>query len=202
MAKKLILIILVIVIIGGGGYWFYLKSIADQSESNSVAVLDDQLNNNDQKENDDEFLGWSLYIDEKTGTQFSYPAEFGTKVWHPKFWPPRLTVVSTDLDPVRNGCPNFPADATKDTIVLNGTTYDRYKESNGGVGSLYDNYCYVTVKGDEFYVLYFLIWSHLGCGNGQCGAICGAPEEAECRSLDRIAAYEKPIEKMVGSLKF
>jgi hypothetical protein len=68
-----------------------------------------------------------------------------------------------------------------------------------GAGNLYQEYCY-EVKGEErSFVVDVVIRSHAGCGDGQCGAYCGTPNERECRELDRHAAYEDPLEKMMGT---
>lgn len=148
-------------------------------------------------------LGWLTYKDAAVGLEFKYPADFGANVWHPQFWPPKASVWPVSQDP-KNGCPDelSAENHTETNISIGGKNYTLIKGEGIGAGSLYDVYCYITRSGEKNFVLYFSVWSHSGCGMGNCGAYCGTQFETECRNLDRAEQIEKPIAKIVSTFKF
>jgi|GEM_PF-654432 len=147
---------------------------------------------------------WKTYQDQQNGVSFQYPETFGANVWRTQSWPPKLTVVPIGQDPVQVGCPDVYSDlanSVKQYIVINNLNYSFWRNDSPGAGSLYTGYCYVTQKNQKYYVLYFVIWSHLECGNGSCGAYCGTQFENECRQLDRVKDIDQPIQLIVSTLK-
>ena len=147
--------------------------------------------------------GWKQYDDATTSLSFQYPEQFGANVWRPQFWPPKVIVIPGTLDPLLNGCQtDLEEKPVEQTKTLAGTTYTEWTSSGIGAGSLYNSYCYVATKNDKNYIFSFLIQSHSGCGDGNCGAYCGTPNETECKNLDRHAAYEQPIDDIVATAKF
>jgi len=150
----------------------------------------------------DETANWKVYKDEKNSFEFKYPEIFGANVWHSQFWPPQVSVFPVEEDAAKEGCPDIPADSQEEKVTINNINYSLKKGEDAGAGSLYSSYCYIAQKNQKNYVLYFVIWSHLGCGNGSCGAYCETQFETECKNLDRIKDIEKPIEKIVSTFKF
>ncbi|MDD2646980.1 MAG: hypothetical protein PHV78_03840 [Patescibacteria group bacterium] len=144
---------------------------------------------------------WLTYLDNINGTTFRYPATFGANVWRAQSWPPKLTIVQSSQDALKIGCPELPTGSVEQDVTINKISYQFWKGSDAGAGSLYNTYCYVAQKHQKFYVLYFVVWSHLGCGDGSCGAYCETQFETECRNLDRTITINQPIELMVSSLK-
>lgn len=149
----------------------------------------------------DETANWKVYKDEQTGAEFKYPENFRANVWRAHIWPPKLTVIPIAESPTEKGCSGTQLDSGK-TKTINGIDYVLFIGSDVGAGSLYGDYCYVTKKDQNYYVLDFVIWSHTGCGDGGCGAYCETQFEMECKNLDRADMIEKPIEKIVSTLKF
>jgi hypothetical protein len=136
------------------------------------------------------------------GVSFSYPNNFGKHVWRAQSWPPKLTIIQNSQDTLKIGCPELPVSSSVEKeVTINNISYQFWKGSDAGAGSLYNTYCYVTQKNQKFYVLYFVVWSHLGCGGGNCGAYCGTQFENECKNLDRAVTIDQPIELMVSSFK-
>jgi hypothetical protein len=148
--------------------------------------------------------GWLTYSESQNNLQFKYPASFGANVWHAQFWPPKASVVPLGQDPVAVGCPTLTdgEPVTTTQLKINSIDYTLRTSSDVGAGQLYTSYCYVAQKNQKSYVLYFVIWSSNGCGNGNCGAYCDTPTEAECKSLDRSTMIEKPIETIASTFKF
>lgn len=189
---KYLLIVLAAAVIVGGSILIYTK--------NSVKEMISLFQFSSPKKS--ETSNWKSYKNEKSGFQFKYPENFGANVWRPQFWPPQAAVVPIGQDPLKNGCPTILPDAQENKIKINNIDYSLFKSEDAGAGSLYTSYCYIAEKGQKNYLLYFVIWSHLGCGNGGCGAYCGTEHETECMNLDRASAVEKPIEKIVSTFKF
>lgn len=153
---------------------------------------------------EDETTDWETYRNEEYGFEIKYPENFGANVWKPLFWPPTTTVVPLNEDPVKKGCPDFPVGiqgATENEVRINNIDYTFYRGSEGAMGSSYTNYCYVAPKGQNYYIVYFVIRSATGCGNN-CGTYCGTQYEAECKNLDRAKDIEKPIEKIISTFRF
>gem|GEM_PF-3106629 len=49
--------------------------------------------------------GWLTYTG--NGIEFQYPGTFGANVWRAVTWPPTVTAVPADKDPVAFGCPKL-----------------------------------------------------------------------------------------------
>lgn len=150
-------------------------------------------------------IGWSVYMDPEKRFSFMYPDSFGSTVWRvTTHWPPAPKVFATSTEAaILAGCPQLESPrATSTGVTTTGDTYTIYKSSGVGAGSLYANSCFVFEKGNEQYVGNILIQSHTGCGNDQCGAYCGTPNEAECRAQDYKKDIEKPIKEIINSFSF
>lgn len=152
----------------------------------------------------DDISSWETYINQEYGFEFKYPSSFGANVWKTFFWPPVATVVSISSDPIQNGCPQFALGAsnTEQAVTLNNINFTLYTSTDGGAGTFYKNYCYVTSKGQDYFVLNFVISYHIGCYQGGCGAYCGTPYEVECRNFDLARDVDQPIQTMVSTFKF
>jgi len=153
------------------------------------------------KSAEDETASWKTYKDEKNGAEFKYPESFGANVWGAYSWPPKLMVVSEEQDPLRVGCPDLPSNISSVPVEINGLDYIFYEASEGAAGSTYTTYCYITKKDKNYYVFNFLIRTTSGCGTN-CGPYCETQFETECKNLDIVNAIDKPIEKIVSTLKF
>jgi hypothetical protein len=192
----LFLVLFVVVVVAG--VYFLMKQ-----KSGGVVPLGSNATTTGQT-TPDATARWLTYSDRQNNPQFKYPATFGANVWHPQFWPPKASVVPLGQDPVAAGCPtlNDGEPVTTTQLKINSIDYTLRTSSDVGAGQLYTSYCYVAQKNQKSYVLYFVIWSSNGCGNGNCGAYCDTPTEAECKALDRSAMIEKPIETIVSTFKF
>lgn len=179
---------------GAGGYAFAIVSADEKTVtlrvSLAVAVPE----------------GWVTVREQVLGYSFSHPAKLGGNVWNAVEWPPAVTVMPAGQDPLKSGCRAFASGTGgAETLVKKGegeavnATYVRYEGSGVGAGNLYQEYCYEVKGAERSYVVDVVIRSHTGCGDGQCGAYCDTPNEKECRELDRRAAYEEPLEKMLGT---
>jgi len=149
--------------------------------------------------------GWETYRDEELGVEFKYPPDFGGGViWRPYVWPPKLSVVPSSQYSLKNACPDYhqaPYFPEPQTLNFNGIDFTLYYSAEGAVGSNYLTYCYQTQKGDNYYILDFLIRTTSGCGQG-CGPYCGTEHEEECINFNLHEEVEKPIEMIVSTLKF
>jgi hypothetical protein len=123
-------------------------------------------------------------------------------VWHPRSWPPAVTIVAAGEDPVAKGCPDSGPDAVKTSITENGVPFTLLTSSDAGAGSLYEDRCYYASHGNATYVVDIVIWSHLGCGGGECGAYCGTRYEQECTSLDRDKEIKQPLDLIASTFRF
>lgn len=148
----------------------------------------------------DETANWKTYKDEKTGAEFKYPEKFGANVWRADSWPPKLIVVSGSEDPLKVGCSDLSPNASSVPVEINGQDFIFYEYGDGAAGSTYTTYCYITKKNNNYYVLDFFIRTTNGCGTN-CGPYCETQFEAECKNLDIVNEIDKPIEKIVSTLK-
>ncbi|PIR07124.1 MAG: hypothetical protein COV55_01695 [Candidatus Komeilibacteria bacterium CG11_big_fil_rev_8_21_14_0_20_36_20] len=145
------------------------------------------------------------YRDDINGYEFQYPESFGANVWGAHFWPPKVTVVSINENPVKNGCPELPLELEStviNNIKLNNIEYTEYIVREPAAGNLYNDYCYVTQKQKKYYVLNFIIREVNGCAGGSPGAFWETEFEEECINLDRVKDIENPIKTMVSTFKF
>jgi hypothetical protein len=146
---------------------------------------------------------WKTHTDSQGMAEFRYPESFGETVWRPTVWPPKLTIVPGTQDSLALGCPNVQADiATKKDLMINNINYSYYLMSDAGAGSVYNDYCYVTQKDQNYYVMDFSIRYHAGCYNGGCGAYCGTEYETECRNFDLARDVEALISLMMSTFTF
>jgi hypothetical protein len=189
----MILISILVIIVGIFIYWEYSET---QKEIN-VPLIQVKI-----PKAIDETANWKTYTNTDYGVKFKYPETFAANVWRAQFWPPIATVIPIAKDPLKSGCPEVPPNAQETQVTINGINYTLYVGQDPGAGSLYSSYCYIAQKNQKYYILYFVIWSHLGCGGGNCGAYCGTQFEIECKNLDRTTMIEKPIEKIVSTFKF
>jgi len=151
----------------------------------------------------DQTAGWQTYGNPEFS--FKYPEIFGANVWRPVFWPPTTTVVSINEDPLLKGCGDLQSNSPaikEQKITINNLDFTLYTASGAGAGNLYSNYCYITVKDQKYYIVYFLINSHTGCYQGGCGAYCGTQYEQECRNFDLSRDVEKPIGTIMSTFNF
>jgi len=186
------IILILSILVGCFTFWQYSKTQKELSYPLPEIKIQEKI---------DETANWKTYSNTEYGVEFKYPETFEANVWRAQFWPPIVNVIPLSKDPLKNGCPDVPSDAQESKVTINGIDYSLYKGEDPGAGSLYSSYCYITQKNQKYYILYFVIWSHLGCGGGNCGAYCGTQFETECRNLDRVKDIEKPIEKMVSTFK-
>jgi hypothetical protein len=190
-------VVLLIVVVAAAGYFAMKQKPGGVVPSVNNATTTNQMT-------PDVTVGWLTYSDSPNNLQFKYPASFGANVWHAQFWPPKASVVPLGQDPVAVGCPDLTSGepVTITQLKINNIDYTLSTSSDVGAGQLYTSYCYVAQKNQKRYVLYFVIWSANGCGNGNCGAYCGTSTEAECKALDRRTMIEKPIETIVSTFRF
>jgi len=220
--KNIFLILIIAIILVGGGLIYYstvkkpLKQIACTMEAKLCADGSAVGRSGPNCEFaacpvvTDETATWKIYTsaDSEKGYEFKYPETFGANVWSSVFWPPKSAIIPSSEDPVKLGCPDLEAvDANgtmpkSQTVSLNNLDFSYYTSAGAGAGSLYSTYCYVTEKDKNYYTLEFSIRSHTGCFQGQCGAYCGTPNEAECRKFDLARDVVKPIQKIVSTFKF
>jgi hypothetical protein len=169
---------------------------ANASSSQTIAKLETQT------------ADWQFYSNSERGFSFKYPVDFGANVWKPEIWPPAVTVVGANIDPIEAGCPNLQkssddAPAKNSSATPYGIPYSLYIGSNIGAGQLYSEYCYVIAdKQGGNIVIDFLVHSHTGCGFGGCGAYCGTQYENECTNLNRFKDIISPIRSMVNTFSF
>lgn len=152
----------------------------------------------------DETANWKTYKNEEYGFEIKYPDNFSANVWKPHFWPSTITVVSTNEDPIKKGCPDFPAGiqgATESKIRINNIDYLLYAGSEGAAGSSYNSYCYVTERGQKYYVIDFVIRTTNGCG-GSCGPYCGTQYELECINFNFEKDIKEPVQKIISTFRF
>ncbi|MFA5087005.1 MAG: hypothetical protein WC470_01735 [Candidatus Paceibacterota bacterium] len=145
---------------------------------------------------------WLTYANRDTGVEFKYPATFGANVWNSISWPPKATVAPIEQDPTTIGCANIQADlgAKQQAVTINNVNYNLYTASDAGAGSVYNDYCYITQKGQSYYILDFNIRYHTGCYEGGCGAYCGTSNETECRNFNLSQDVEAVIQQIVSTL--
>lgn len=194
MNKKYLEFALIILIILSAGIILW-RIVSDQPVANSLPSTTAGP--------EESVFGWLVARNDLEGWQFQYPTSFGANVWHPQFWPPRASVFLASQDP-QSGCPDelMAEKHTQSEVEIGDRDYTLIKGEGIGAGSLFNAYCYISKAGNNNFVLYFSIWSHSGCGSGDCGAYCGTQFETECRNLNRVEQIEKPIEKMVSTFKF
>jgi hypothetical protein len=148
--------------------------------------------------------GWQTYVNVEYGFEFKFPKSFSAEIWRASNWPPLATVVPASEDLVKTGCPDIQAGALPldhSQVTLNGINFTLYKESEGAAGSTYTTYCYATPKGQNNYVIEFVMRYTSGCGES-CGPYCGTPNEALCQNFDKVKEVEQPIEQMVSTFRF
>lgn len=193
-----IFVIVINATIWGGGmvaYQFWLAPIKE------MPVFQISLSDiRDFKENMED---WIEYEDSENNFKVKYPGTFGGNVWRAQFWPPQVVVLDSKLDIIDKGCvyAEMGRDYTKEKIIIKNREFLLFKSSDAGAGSLYNGYCYVFENNEKYYAINFLIWSHAGCGEEQCGAYCQTQFETECQNLDRIRDIQQPMEKIVSTLK-
>jgi hypothetical protein len=149
--------------------------------------------------------GWKTYTDAGGIFSFNYPVVFGATVWRVTTpWPPTPKVFATTTETaILLGCPNLESPrATSTGTTKSGDSYTLYTSKGVGAGSLYDNTCALFEKGGKEYVMNILVQSHTGCGNNECGAYCGTPNEAECRAQDYTKDITEPILQVLNSFSF
>lgn len=138
------------------------------------------------------------------GITFEYPATLSGNTWRTITWPPKVTVVSPDQDPIALGCPDLQ-DSSRITESGGGTSttlsYRYYKGQDAGAGSLFTRICYIFSGTQAHYVVDFEIRSHTGCGDDQCWAYCDTPNEQECRDFDMSKHVIQPIETIISTFK-
>lgn len=174
---------------------------SEDKRQECTKIFDGMISSFKFTESKDETVKWKTYEDEKNGVEFKYPENFGANVWRAYSWPPKLIVVSDTQDPLKAGCPDLSPNASNTPVEINGLDFIFYEAGDGAAGSTYTTYCYITKKNNNYYVFDFFIRTTNGCGTN-CGPYCETEFEAECKNLDIVNAIDKPIEKIVSTLKF
>lgn len=144
---------------------------------------------------------WPLRQNAAAGYAIRYPDSFGATVWRAYAWPPKITAVPPGQNPVSAGCPDLEKNQmTEDREeTFNNLPFHFYGSASAGAGSLYSTYCYIAQKDQRYYALEFIIQSHTGCVNGDCGAYCGTANEQACRQFDLTRDVTGPIKQMVAT---
>lgn len=138
------------------------------------------------------------------GIEFQHPDTFGANVWRAVTWPPKVTLVPMNEDPISVGCPIL-----KDKTMIieswggesNNSPYSFYRWGDAGAGSLYTTLCYIFSWNNVNYAIDFEIHSHIGCEKGNCWAYCGTQFEQECRDFDITKDVIQVIEKIISTVK-
>jgi len=147
--------------------------------------------------------GWVTYADPNGQFSYQYPSVFGAHVWQAQFWPPKVTVsASTAMQTVCPDMSNASGNLVQATVKLGMTQFTKYTASDAGAGQLYTWYCYVTTNKQKTYGVEFVIHSHIGCQQGQCGAYCATQYEQECRNFDLQRDVATPVQEIVSTFTF
>ncbi len=196
--KVLIIVIIVGIILLVGSFLAYQYVWSPNKEAKTQKGLT-------QNNTGDEYAGWETYKSETDHVELRYPETFSGAVWNDENWPPTVKVLNSSDDPIKDCGENIYAPGQvvpRESKTINNLTYTIYEGSDVGAGNLYSDHCYVLNKDDKYYVVDFVIHSINGCGNGNCGPVCGTNRENACKNFDMIKEIEQPIENIVSTLRF
>lgn len=165
------IIFLIIFVVISVAYWFPMNYQSDNAKNES----------------------WLTVMDQGHGYEFQYPAQLPTIYIVAIDWPPVVSTYRDSFSCTEAGSETARAGITE-LKIINGRQYCVTKESEGAAGSIYTNYAYSAMKGDNLVIFTFSLKS-VQCGNYD------QPKKAECEHERVTFDIDQLIDKMMQTLK-